>query len=79
MPIFEYQCDSCGHCFEQLIFKKDDKKVNCPECGKTKVRKLISGASILEKIEKLGLLRRFLDWIAKGAEKSKLGKASCPT
>jgi len=47
MPIFEYQCDSCGHCFEQLIFKKDDKKVNCPECGKTKIRKLISCASIL--------------------------------
>ncbi len=47
MPIFEYLCDSCGHCFEQLIFKKDNKKVNCPECGKTKIRKLISCASIL--------------------------------
>ena len=47
MPIYEYQCDSCGYCFEQLIFNKDDVKVNCPECGKSKVRKLISCASIL--------------------------------
>ncbi len=47
MPIYEYQCESCGHCFEQLIFEKDDKKVNCPERGKTKVRKLISCASLL--------------------------------
>jgi len=32
-----------------------------------------------EKIEKSGLLKRFLDWIAKGADKSNMGKASCPT
>ena len=47
MPIYEYQCESCGHYFEQLIFERDDEKVNCPESGKTKVRKLISCASIL--------------------------------
>jgi len=32
-----------------------------------------------EKLEKPGLLKRFLDWIAKGADKSNMGKASCPT
>jgi len=47
MPIYEYQCENCRHCFEQLIFKMDDEKVNCPECGKTQVRKLISCASLL--------------------------------
>ena len=26
-----------------------------------------------------GLLKRFLDWIAKGADKSNMGKTSCPT
>ena len=32
-----------------------------------------------EKLEKPGLLKRFLNWIAKGADKSNMGKASCPT
>jgi hypothetical protein len=32
-----------------------------------------------KKIEKPGLLKRFLDWIARGADKSSMGKASCPT
>ena len=32
-----------------------------------------------EKLEKPGLLKRFLDWIAKGADKSNMGKVSCPT
>ncbi len=27
----------------------------------------------------LGLLKRFLDWIARGAAKSHMGKTSCPT
>ena len=32
-----------------------------------------------EKLEKSGLLKRFLDWIAKGAGESKIGGTSCPT
>jgi len=32
-----------------------------------------------EKLEKPGMLKRFLDWIARGADKSNMGKASCPT
>ncbi len=32
-----------------------------------------------EKHENPGLLKKFLDWIAKGADKSNMGKASCPT
>jgi hypothetical protein len=32
-----------------------------------------------EKHENPGLLRRFLNWITKGADKSNMGKASCPT
>ncbi len=32
-----------------------------------------------EKLKKPGLLKRFLNWIAKGADKSNMGKASCPT
>jgi hypothetical protein len=32
-----------------------------------------------EKLKKPGLLKRFLYWIAKGADKSNMGKASSPT
>jgi len=31
-----------------------------------------------KKPENLGSLRRFLDWIAKGADKSNIGGTSCP-
>jgi len=41
MPLYEYQCDSCGHRFE-VIQKFSDAPVDkCPKCGGT-VRKLVS-------------------------------------
>jgi putative FmdB family regulatory protein len=50
MPTYEYQCDACGHRFEkfQSITAAPIKK--CPECGKSKVRRLIgTGAGLLFK------------------------------
>ena len=50
MPTYEYQCDACGHRFEkfQSITAAAIKK--CPECGKSKVRRLIgTGAGLLFK------------------------------
>lgn len=32
-----------------------------------------------EKFEKIGLVKRFLEWIAKGADESHIGRTSCPT
>lgn len=42
LPTYEYKCDACGHAFEkfQQITAAPVKK--CPECGKSKVRRLIS-------------------------------------
>jgi putative FmdB family regulatory protein len=41
MPLYEYQCDSCGHRFE-LIRKFSDPPVEtCPKCGGA-VQKLVS-------------------------------------
>jgi hypothetical protein len=37
------------------------------------------GASSQKGPEKIGLLKRFFDWITKGTDKSRMGKASCPT
>jgi putative FmdB family regulatory protein len=47
MPIYEYECACCGQCFEQLVFSDDEKKINCPQCGKTEVRKLVSCTGFL--------------------------------
>ena len=45
MPLYEYQCDECGHRFE-VIQKFSDPLVDiCPKCG-SPVRKLMSSPAI---------------------------------
>jgi putative FmdB family regulatory protein len=45
MPLYEYECDSCGHRFE-VIQKFSDPLVKvCPKCG-CKVEKLLSSPAI---------------------------------
>ncbi|OXU14428.1 FmdB family zinc ribbon protein [Sedimentisphaera salicampi] len=46
MPMYEYSCEDCGKKFQ--FFQKSirsEKKQTCPECGSSKVRKLISSFS----------------------------------
>lgn len=43
MPIFEFQCQECGHPFEELVFSS--AKINeliCPNCGSENIRKKMS-------------------------------------
>jgi len=42
MPIYAYTCDSCKHTFDALQKMSDPKLVDCPECGKASLRKLLS-------------------------------------
>jgi putative FmdB family regulatory protein len=45
MPLYEYQCDGCGHRFE-VIQKYSDPPVSaCPSCGES-VKKLLSSPAI---------------------------------
>jgi putative FmdB family regulatory protein len=44
MPIYEYACTSCGHEFEALQKMSDDPLKDCPECGESQLRKMISAA-----------------------------------
>ena len=44
MPIYEYQCESCGHVMEALQKMSDDALVECPECHAKALKKLISAA-----------------------------------
>jgi putative FmdB family regulatory protein len=45
MPLYEYQCDACGHRFEKIQKFSDPLVDTCPVCGGA-VRKLISSPAI---------------------------------
>jgi putative FmdB family regulatory protein len=42
MPIYEYECESCGERFEELV-AADAEGVPCAACGSTATRRLLSG------------------------------------
>ena len=44
MPIYEYQCRSCGQELEKLQRMSDDPLRDCPACGEPELRRLISAA-----------------------------------
>ncbi len=39
MPIFDYQCEACGHTFDVLQKVGEGALRKCPECGKLKLKK----------------------------------------
>jgi len=49
MPIYEYQCDKCGHEFEREQRMADSPIKTCPECKARRVTKLISRSSFVLK------------------------------
>ena len=44
MPIYEYRCDDCGFEKDALQKMSDPPLVDCPQCGKPALRKLVSAA-----------------------------------
>jgi putative FmdB family regulatory protein len=44
MPIYEYQCQACNHQLEVMQKMADEPLKKCPECGKSKLQKLVSAA-----------------------------------
>ena len=43
MPLYEYNCTSCGHGFEKRVsFSEADTNPECPECKGQETYKLIS-------------------------------------
>ncbi len=50
MPTYEYECDACGHSFEEFQQISDEPLKSCPSCKKRKLRRLIgSGAAVIFK------------------------------
>jgi putative FmdB family regulatory protein len=45
MPIYEYECEKCGHAFEREQRMSDAPVKTCPKCKARKVTKLISLSS----------------------------------
>ena len=45
MPLYEYECESCGHRFERIQKFSDPPVEECPVCGR-RVRKLLSSPAI---------------------------------
>lgn len=44
MPIYEYQCQACGHELETIQKLSEAPLTDCPACGKAELKKLISAA-----------------------------------
>src|SRR5215468_6727948 len=50
MPTYDYECDACGHKFEEFQSMLDKPLKKCPECRKPKLRRLLgTGAAIIFK------------------------------
>nr|VFJ44128.1 MAG: putative regulatory protein, FmdB family [Candidatus Kentron sp. DK]VFJ50817.1 MAG: putative regulatory protein, FmdB family [Candidatus Kentron sp. DK] len=45
MPIYEYECSQCAHRIEVLQKISEPPLEDCPACGKSSLRKLVSAAS----------------------------------
>ncbi len=42
MPIYEYACKNCEYTLDALQKMADEKLVDCPECGKPELKRLLS-------------------------------------
>jgi putative FmdB family regulatory protein len=50
MPTYDYECDACGHKFEEFQSMMDKVLKKCPTCKKAKLRRLLgTGAAIIFK------------------------------
>ena len=44
MPIYEFKCNKCDNCFEQIVFPSDDG-LKCPSCEGKDISRLVSSFS----------------------------------
>lgn len=44
MPIYEYECQSCGHELEKIQRMSDDPLTDCPSCENPGLRRKVSAA-----------------------------------
>lgn len=50
MPTYEYECEACGHTFDEFQSMSEPPLTKCPKCGKKKLTRLFgTGAAVLFK------------------------------
>jgi len=50
MPTYEYQCDACGHNFDEFQYFSEPALTKCPKCKKNKLHRVFgTGAAIIFK------------------------------
>ncbi len=49
MPIYEYQCEACGQVLDALQKFSDAPLKKCPNCGKARLKRLLSAPMFLLK------------------------------
>jgi putative FmdB family regulatory protein len=47
MPTYDYECDACGHTFEEWQSFKDEPLTECPACKKNALRRLFGGGAAI--------------------------------
>jgi putative FmdB family regulatory protein len=84
MPIYEYQCEACGHRLEAIQKISDAPLRDCPECGKPALQKLISAAGFrlkgggwYETDFKSGSKKNVAETSSKTESSSKAGGCGC--
>lgn len=45
MPIYEYRCESCDHKLEKLQKMSEGDLVDCPECERPSLKRLVSASA----------------------------------
>jgi len=46
VPLYEYECKSCGHRFEKIRKFSDEPLTTCPNCGKETIEQLLSAPAV---------------------------------
>jgi putative FmdB family regulatory protein len=47
MPTYEYECEACGHRFDEFQSFSAEPLTKCPECGKKRLRRLFGGGAAI--------------------------------
>ncbi len=72
MPLYEYQCPKCGHRFERIQKFSDPDPKKCPECGASKLERLLHAPAVQFK----GSGWYVTDYARKGSSSSKSSEKS---
>ncbi len=46
MPVYDFQCQDCGHRFTVLVHLSDKDKLHCPKCKGQDIRQTIAPFSL---------------------------------